>query len=249
MKRFFTETYRRLMLYTHVRWVRPIVRRQRRTGGRVRLLDVGCGDGLFLEGCGIPLGRTAGLDCSLAAVRAAGKRGVGAVRGSLLDFPFAEKTFSIVTMFHVFEHLTRPDAHLRAVRRMLTQDGDLLIQVPNADSLQAGLFKGRWAGFDPPWHLIHYSPETLKEVLRRNRFKVIRCAHFSLRDNAAMAARSLFPEIYPPVRAIRETSKSSIGAWGADLLFFSAVTALQPFAMLEGFLGRGAAVMVHAKPG
>jgi len=39
----------------------------------------------------------------------------------------------MVTMFHVLEYLPDPLEHLRTVRRLLVDDGLLVVEVPNHD--------------------------------------------------------------------------------------------------------------------
>src|SRR5438445_3885505 len=171
------EMYRRLALFDHVRFVRRIVREQRAARSFVGILDVGCGDGSFLEACGV---RSAlGLDWSHTAVQAVRARGFPAVRGTLSDAPFRDGTFSIVTMFHYLEHVASARDHLGAVRRLLRRDGKLVVQVPNADSWQRRILRSRWAGYDPPRHLVNYSTETLARTLTEHGFQLVRRTHLS----------------------------------------------------------------------
>ncbi len=201
-------------------------------------------NGSFLESCGI--NSCVGLDTSEYAVNAVKARGINAVKGSLTDNPFKEKSFSIITMFHFLEHIAQPDIYLQAAKRLLKQGGDLIIQVPNSDSFQAGLLKKRWAGYDAPRHLVNYSAETLKYTLSCNGFRVIRQSHFSLRDNAAMIAMSLFPDLYPPARSARKTDYNGRQAWIKDLTFLAMILMFLPLSLTESLIGKGAAVMVHA---
>lgn len=237
------ETYRRIALYTHVRFARQIARKQKRRNIPVRLLDVGCGDGLFLAESGIE--PCIGLDISLQAVRTAKYRKVDAVQGSLLCYPFANHSFSLITMHHVLEHFSPATPYLNAARRLLIRDGDLIIQVPNANSYQARLFKELWAGYDAPRHLIHYTPKNLRRALSHSGFKIIRQTHFSMRDNAQMFAMSLAPGLYPPARTYAPNGSRTLIT---DLAFLGISIASLPFSLTESLLRHGATIMIHAKP-
>jgi SAM-dependent methyltransferase len=236
-----TEAYRRLVLRDHVRFVRAVVERQQTAGRWRSLLDVGCGDGSFLDALGAR--PAVGLDWSPDAVRAVRARGFAAVRGGLEATPFAAGAFSAVTMFHYLEHVSPAQPSLDAARRLLSNDGRLVVQVPNADCWQRALLRSRWAGYDPPRHLIHYTTDTLRRTLEQNGFAVVRVTHASLRDNPTTLANSLAPTLYPPARAARGSD-----GWLGSLAYLGLVLASTPFAWLESACGRGAAVMMEAQP-
>ena len=235
-----TESYRRFVLRDHVHFVRRVVERQRADGSWRGLLDVGCGDGSFLTA--LDARPAAGLDWSLEAVHAVRSRGFAAVRGGLEATPFREGAFSVVTMFHYLEHVSPARPSLDAVRRLLSRDGRLVVQVPNADCWQRSLLGGRWAGYDPPRHLIHYTTATLRRTLESSGFEVVRVTHASLRDNPTTLANSLAPSLYPPARAARGRD-----GLAASLAYLGLVLAGLPFALLESAAGHGAAVMMEAR--
>ncbi len=242
-----TEGYRRLVLHDHAHFVRHIVEEQKSRGHWRGLLDVGCGDGSVLSA--LRVRPAAGLDWSSEAVQAVRARGFPAVRGELERSPFRAGAFSLVTMFHYLEHVSPARPSLEAVRRLLTPDGRLVVQVPNVDSWQCALLRSRWAGYDPPRHLIHYSTTTLRHTLVRHGFEVVRVTHASLRDNPTTLANSLAPDLYPPARAARNRNRSAgASRWGPSLLYLALVVAVLPFALIEGACGHGAAVMMEARP-
>ncbi len=238
------ERYRRFVLGSHRRFVRPVVERQVREGRWVGLLDVGCGDGSTLES--FATRPCMGLDRSKHAARAVRERGLASVRGLLAPTPFRREAFSIVTMFHVLEHLPQPQLYLERAREVLTKDGTLIVQVPNADSWQAKLLRSHWQGFDPPRHLVNFSTKTLWATIEGAGFRIVGESHFSLRNNPAALAMSLAPGLYPPVRSGRGES-ALVGAF-ADLAFFLLTLASIPFAVAESMTGHGAAVMVRCTP-
>jgi SAM-dependent methyltransferase len=236
-----TEAYRRLVLRDHVRFVRRVVDGQRAGGTWRGLLDVGCGDGSFLAALGAR--PAVGLDWSLEAVQAVRNRGFSGVRGGLEATPFAAGAFSAVTMFHYLEHVSPARPSLDAVRRLLAPGGRLIVQVPNADCWQRALLRARWAGYDPPRHLVHYTTATLRRTLEQGGFEVLRVTHASLRDNPTTLANSIAPALYPPARAARGRH-----GWLGSLGYLGLVLAGTPFALLEAACGRGAAVMMEAAP-
>lgn len=72
--------------------------------------------------------------------------------------------FDLISMAHVLEHIAEPVDYLLEIRRdLLTQDGALLIEVPNLyahDCFEVA-------------HLVSYSPHTLKQTLNKAGFDII----------------------------------------------------------------------------
>ncbi|MDQ2730295.1 MAG: class I SAM-dependent methyltransferase [Armatimonadota bacterium] len=140
-------------------------------GSDRRVLDVGCGDGLFLS-LMAERGWTAhGLEMdSGAAGRAAARGGMEITVGTAEGAQFAPETFHLITLSHVLEHLPHPREALRKVREWLREDGVLFITVPNAGSWERRIFGEYWYHWDIPRHLLHFSPVSLHRLLREEGF-------------------------------------------------------------------------------
>ena len=103
---------------------------------KARVLDVGCGTGLFLSpliawGCEVLYGVDGPTDYADRAIR----RGYKEVRVvedlSTSRLPFEDEDFDLVVCKDVFEHLLNPVYTLKEIRRVLKTDGLLLFHVPN----------------------------------------------------------------------------------------------------------------------
>jgi SAM-dependent methyltransferase len=105
----------------------------------VHILDAGCGTGgnvRFLR----RYGHAVGLDMAPEALELGGLRLPGVLaRGSVLQLPFADASFDLVTSFDVLYHRGVPDevAALREVCRVLRQGGRLLIRLPAYEFLRS----------------------------------------------------------------------------------------------------------------
>jgi SAM-dependent methyltransferase len=240
-----TELYRRFVLRDHLRFVHRVLRQRREEGRRLDLIDVGCGDGSFLELCEAPV--KCGMDVSRGAARAARARGLDVVVGMLDHCPFPDGAFAVVTTYHMLEHVCPAEPTLQAARRLLEDGGDLVVQVPNAASWQAALLGGRWAGLDAPRHLMNYTPKTLRAALERNGFEVLRESQFSIRDNPTAFANSIAPGLYPPARAARGEPRKGLGPVLGDLAYLGLTLAAMPFTFVESAFGHGGTVMVQAR--
>ena len=145
------------------------------------LLDVGCGDGLFLAVAQRAGWRGDGIEFSPEGARRAAARlrrpiAVGDLAGSAhLPGPY-----DVVTLWHVLEHLPEPRPMLEAIRRRLRPGGLLVVAVPNTDNLpmRAAYRVARLRPL-PLWepgarepHVSHFTPSTLRAMLARAGFEV-----------------------------------------------------------------------------
>jgi SAM-dependent methyltransferase len=239
------ESYRRLVLRDHVRFVEHALRGSKARG---TLLDVGAGGGLFLGMMKERGFRVAALDFSQDAARVAWKRqGVPSVCALLERPPLRRGSFACVTMFHVLEHLPDPRVYVSAARDLLAPDGRLVVQVPNAASWQARLLGKAWNGLDVPRHLFDFRESDLARLLQSCGFQVLRRKHFSLRDNPAGLASSIAPWLDPMARKIRRQGESGASRLLKDAAYFGLTLGSVPLAALEAAFGAGATVMMEAR--
>ena len=99
------------------------------------LLDIGAGDGLFLDrlsSTAPSIEELAGIELNEDAVRVMRSKGYNAHAGSASAvYPFDSARFDVVFAGEVIEHVFDPDAMLRECRRVLTRSGTLVITTPN----------------------------------------------------------------------------------------------------------------------
>ena len=141
-------------------------------GGRI--LDIGCGDGFFLkEVVGIGW-ETHGVEINRLAVEKARGNHLNVFYGDLKAAEYPTDFFDVIRLWSVIEHISKPLETLEEIRRILKQDGILIIQVPNYSSAAVRLMKERWSAWDVPRHLYHFSPETMALLLEKAGFFVFR---------------------------------------------------------------------------
>ena len=105
-----------------------IARIRGREGGPLRILDVGCGDGLFFKRLE-PFGRVEGLEPDASLLENPLWR--DRIRVARLGDEFGgERGFDLVLMLDVLEHIADESGALRAARALLRPGGRLLITVP-----------------------------------------------------------------------------------------------------------------------
>lgn len=179
-KRFSWDSIRLLLHRSVLRHRRKAL--LNRPAGRV--LDVGCGDGDFVAHLKPQGWEVHGIESSDAGSRMARAKGVQVCQDELKVANFPDGYFDVVTYWHVMEHLTDPLAEAREVRRILRDDGLLVIEVPNIASPIFKLCRERWWPLDIPRHLQHYTPATLQKLLQRAGFTAVYQQNFHLADFA-----------------------------------------------------------------
>jgi 2-polyprenyl-3-methyl-5-hydroxy-6-metoxy-1,4-benzoquinol methylase len=135
----------------------------------MRLLDVGSGNGHFLDfarKCGW---NVTGVDLDEKAVAAGRSRGLD-VRSGTIEAIGADEQFDGITMGHVIEHVFDPLALLGACYQRLRPGGWIWVDTPNIDSLGHAEYGPHWVGVDAPRHLILFTPASLTEALARAGF-------------------------------------------------------------------------------
>lgn len=140
------------------------------------LLDIGCALG-FSTQLAMELGYQAyGIDPSGFAVEKA-KKLVGKTKirkAKISDIAgSSRKTYDVVTMFDVFEHLADPHADLQTVKTILKDDGIMIIATGDTGSMFARLLGRRWTFYNPPQHLYYFNRENLTNLLGETGFKPI----------------------------------------------------------------------------
>lgn len=126
------------------------------------ILDVGCGDGFFLDmakGFGF---NTFGVELCISDFDMCKKRGHNVSK--ILDYKNC--FFDVVTMWDVFEHIPDPYVYLNNVFKVLKKDGLLFIQTPNVGSLAARVLHEHCNMFDGVEHTNLYDIGTISGLFK-----------------------------------------------------------------------------------
>jgi ubiquinone/menaquinone biosynthesis C-methylase UbiE len=170
---------------TDQRWS-AYIRRFEQVRGRfepgTRIVDVGCGLNHHLvalkqlrgcEGIGVDFNPKV-----VAYVRDKHKMPIH--EGTLQQARFAAGSFDVVTMNEYLEHEPDPRGVLAEARRITRVGGHLAVEVPFSDSWPARVFRSRWSQLDAPRHLVHFTRDTLAEMLRRSGYRLVHTQTFRI---------------------------------------------------------------------
>ena len=145
------------------RWLGISQYRQKLVRGLVadgRILDVGCGNGEFLDALDGRWEKFA-MDVEEHAQFASPVRFFeGRIDRDRPDLDGLD----VITLWHVFEHLYHPRKALAHLREMLRPGGFLVVAVPEPACLERRLFGRYWIGWDPPRHVATYSSKSIEAL-------------------------------------------------------------------------------------
>ena len=213
------------------------------------LLDIGCGDGLLIAEARRAGLLAFGVDRPGAPLWPAcdpAWRSVGDIEA--LEHP-ADR-WDIVSLFQVAEHLRDPLSLLTKIHRWLKPGGVLVLQVPNAASVQARLLQRRWSAFDVPRHLVHWTPTTLRRALEQTQYDVAAIRYMSLRDNGPALMSSLFPGLDPLVdreRTLGRPARSAAALALRRFFYLGLVWSLMPLTLVEAAAHASACITAFAR--
>jgi 2-polyprenyl-3-methyl-5-hydroxy-6-metoxy-1,4-benzoquinol methylase len=178
-KYFSTHTYADItfakysMYWWSNRFNATLARRYGRRGAR--LLEVGSGMGHLvgqLEDAFV----TYGIDVNCWAVN---KSKEVAPRthlqtASAQELPFRDRSFNVVIIKHIVEHLPDPAQAIREIGRVTEKGGTLILATPNLDSLLKP-WKGKtWIGYQDPTHISLKRPAEWLSLIRAAGFEFIK---------------------------------------------------------------------------
>ncbi|MGI5827875.1 MAG: class I SAM-dependent methyltransferase [Patescibacteria group bacterium] len=124
------------------------------------LLDIGCGNGLFLQHAQHYFNCT-GIDISQNGLNEAKRRAPKAhfQIKSIYDLDsLPAKKYDVITCFDVLEHVLVKPTTLDSIYRILKPDGIFVFSAPNPSSFGLQLKWDKWFGFSDPTHISFYSP-------------------------------------------------------------------------------------------
>lgn len=151
-----------------------------------RLLDIGCGLGIFLHMAKIEGWVPCGIDISPYAVQYAREKFDLEVynKGELKEAEFPPNSFDVVTLWDSLEHLPDPLGQLKEIHRILKDDGLIMLNIPNEASLlriMAKLLyeitKGKLTypvrKLYHIYHIYYFDPRTVKNLLEKGGFEIV----------------------------------------------------------------------------
>lgn len=136
-----------------------------------RLLDVGCGNGEFLniaKGLGYSV---VGLEFDAHSAQLTRSEGFEVVEKPIPGSGMRPGSFGQITLNHVIEHLHDPVGALAEIYDLLRPGGRVWIKTPNIDAAGHERYGADWRGLEPPRHLVLFGVHALGRALRTAGFE------------------------------------------------------------------------------
>lgn len=166
-----------------------IARNSQGGGGKVRIVELGCGQGDLLKAFkSDPEIEILGMDYAAGPVEHLRSLGYRAHLGGLSEAPVSSGQLSAVVMLHVLEHVREPEVVLRKAFDLLRKGGVLYAVCPCSAHIKATLAGENWKYLGPPGHLWYFTPKSLRVFAERIGFKVQRCSNIYHRAHVTIVA-------------------------------------------------------------
>jgi 2-polyprenyl-3-methyl-5-hydroxy-6-metoxy-1,4-benzoquinol methylase len=136
------------------------------------LLDYGCGTGYFLKEADKKNWTVAGIEPNEKACDIANNQLNGIVK-ERLDLLPKDTKYSVITLWHVLEHISNLNDTIKEILGLLDKNGHLIVAVPNPNSYDAQKYKQFWAAYDVPRHLYHFTPGAFSVLMKKHGLKIV----------------------------------------------------------------------------
>ncbi len=143
----------------------------------IRLIDVGCSRGQFVQAASEMGFQAEGVEPAPNIAAGARAAGLKVHQGLLEELRLPAGSFDAATLFEVVEHLREPRTLLRECHRILKPGGVLVISTGNAASWTAAVMGSRWDYFDMTkdgGHISFYSPASVRRLAANCGYAVAR---------------------------------------------------------------------------
>ena len=169
-----------------------------------RLLEIGCGKGMFLEHAKQRGWQVRGVEVSADAGRVAQEKGLDVHIGPVESVSPPSEPFDFVHMNHVLEHLAEPVDVLRQVGAWLRPGGLVVVEVPNEfDNLffRIGslVLPERMVTYPvQSTHQIFFNPATLRQAVTTAGLAIERCRtiRWTIGDRSGALGKAIRWAIY-----------------------------------------------------
>jgi 2-polyprenyl-3-methyl-5-hydroxy-6-metoxy-1,4-benzoquinol methylase len=216
-------------------------------------MEVGCGgEGTFLDEALAAGYSVTGVELNEECCRRIASRfgnRVTVVDKPLEQSGIPDRSYDVVAMRDVLEHIPNPKPFLTEVARVMRPGGILTVQVPNIDGLVYRSVGSRHAcifGFE---HLNYWSSRPMQQVLEKTGFRLLQIKHestdFTLRQlTGYWFGQPAFTSVFKPKRGVM-LDLASLGSRAVlrPLRWFD--ERLTPF--VADFLGMGSVIKVIAE--
>lgn len=137
-----------------------------------KLLDIGCGPGLFLSRARLRGWEVTGCEVNKACIEQLKSADIPVIDRPIEEYALDDESFQCIALLTVLEHIPEPKELLKKVRKNLVRGGILAILVPNINALANRILHEKSPTFSGDMHINHFSDSTLARMLHETGFDV-----------------------------------------------------------------------------
>ncbi len=138
--------------------------------GKIKLLDVGCGPGYFIDYLKDQGIKYKGLELANFLVDICKKRGLNVEKAVFQNE--SNESYNIITLFDVLEHLSDPISVFKDLNKKLMPGGYVLAYTPNIHSLAYHLMGDKQNTLLPFQHFCFFDVDSLNYLAEKTGFKI-----------------------------------------------------------------------------
>jgi len=142
-----------------------------------RFLDIGCGNGKYLDFMRSLGWETVGVDAGPGCEFARQVLNLEVYDGNLWEHRFPDSSFDVITLWFVLEHIWDPMRLLSECYRILKPGGQIIISTLNTNSFETKVFKRYWWHLLVPEHLCQFDESSLQSVIQKTGFRIFYLRH------------------------------------------------------------------------
>jgi len=161
--------------FDDIKWKKQILNSVKNLSNKdnLDLLDIGCGDGKFVEFANMNGFNAIGYDINPERIKIS-KDFNNENTFDKLPNKFKNKKYDIITAWDVIEHVTNLTEFLEYIKDYLKDDGTLVLLTLNVDSYFYKILGKQWYYIDPMQHTYYFSPKTLNMLLVKFDLEIIK---------------------------------------------------------------------------
>ena len=185
LKRFRTQYMKRDKVQRLA--TRVLAKRAQQHNNKLNVLDVGCADANLLGKLAavlpehlrsrmVPYGVEISKQLAAAAQAKLSQVGGHCQHASAIDGVdrFETGLFDLIVLSSFLEHEINPLPLLRLCEKTLKPGGNVIIKVPNFDSLNRHMRGSKWCGFRWPDHVNYFTPDSLTAMAKKSGLQIAR---------------------------------------------------------------------------
>ncbi len=139
-----------------------------------KMLDVGCGPGIFLIEAKKRGWEVYGTEFTDNQIEYLNAKGIKTFQGKINASSFDKNSFDVIISSEVIEHINNPIEEVSNFNLFLRKGGLLYITTPNFNSIERFILKGKYNIITYPEHLCYYTHRTLNLLLTNNGFRKVK---------------------------------------------------------------------------